>query len=212
MSVQEYRPIELMGDKNITEFEFNDFIGLWQGFVPKSFCEELINYFEKTFENNSNSTESVEFVKGEHQYTSSMNRKDLSMMLNYANPILSYQVNQFLKACVLHYVEEYSQLRAVGLLSTDLKLQKTSPGGGYHMWHYENAHAAFSQRELAWMIYLNDVPEGEGETEFMYQKRRINPSKGTVVIWPAGMTHVHKGNTVFTTDKYILTGWYIKTE
>ena len=61
------------------------------------------------------------------------------------------------------------------------------------------------------MIYLNDVPDGEGETEFLYQRRRIKPTKGTVVIFPAGYTHVHKGNTMFTTDKYILTGWYIKT-
>ena len=51
---------------------------------------------------------------------------------------------------------------------------------------------------------------GEGETEFLYQRKRFQPKKGTVVIWPAGMTHVHKGNTVLTTDKYILTGWYIK--
>lgn len=67
-----------------------------------------------------------------------------------------------------------------------------------------------AMRELTWMIYLNDMPDGDGETEFLYQRRRIKPTAGTVVIWPAGYTHVHKGNTVFSQDKYILTGWYIK--
>jgi hypothetical protein len=60
------------------------------------------------------------------------------------------------------------------------------------------------------MIYLNDMPDGEAETEFFHQRRRIKPTAGTVVIWPAGFTHTHKGNTVLTQDKYILTGWYIK--
>lgn len=208
MAIQEYRPLELMKDPKMTKFEFNDFIGVWDGFVPKPFCDKIINYFDDVLENNSNG---VDVVKGEEQYVSSMNRKDISMMLNYADPNLSYQVNQFLKSCVLHYVDEYSQLKQIGLLSTDLKIQKTSSGGGYHLWHYENAAASHSQRELTWMIYLNDVPDGEGETEFLYQKRRIKPTRGTVVIWPAGMTHVHKGNTVYTVDKYIMTGWYIKT-
>ena len=211
MSIQEYRPLELMKNEKITKFEFNDFIGVWEGFVPKPFCEKIVSYFDNVLENNSNGTDAVEFAKGEEQYVSSMNRKDISMMLNYADATLSYQTNQFLKSCLMHYIDEYSQLKPVGLLSTDLKIQKTSPGGGYHMWHYENAAASHAQRELTWMVYLNDIPDGEGETEFLYQRRRIKPTMGTVVIWPAGMTHVHKGNTVFTTDKYIMTGWYIKT-
>ena len=61
------------------------------------------------------------------------------------------------------------------------------------------------------MIYLNDITGG-GETEFLYQKRRIVPTVGTVVMWPAAYTHVHRGNTVLTEqDKYIVTGWYQKT-
>lgn len=69
-----------------------------------------------------------------------------------------------------------------------------------------------STRELVWMIYLNDMPEGEGETEFLYQKRRINPKAGRVVIFPAGLTHVHRGLTVYTQNKYILTGWFNKVQ
>ena len=61
------------------------------------------------------------------------------------------------------------------------------------------------------MIYLNDIEEG-GETEYQYQLRRIKPTTGTVVMFPAGMTHVHKGNLVMGQEnKYIVTGWYIKS-
>jgi hypothetical protein len=217
MTIQPYRPLELMRNDAFTKSSFDDFIGVWEDFVPTSFCEELIQYFEDTRSLNSSiapgdlESDYQEFVRGEDQYQGALHRKDVSMLLNYHQQELSYKVHQFLTSCVLHYIVEYDQLRKVPMFSTDIKFQKTSPGGGYHLWHYENSAASHAQRELTWMIYLNDIPDGEGETEFLYQRRRIKPKQGTVVIWPAGMTHVHKGNTVLTTDKYILTGWYIKS-
>ena len=57
------------------------------------------------------------------------------------------------------------------------------------------------------MVYLNDVKEG-GETEFQYQKLRVKPKRGTVLIWPGGFTHLHRGNPPLSGDKYIATGWY----
>lgn len=215
MTIQPYRPLELMKDK-MTKSSFNDFIGVWDDFVPASFCDELIEYFEDTYAMNSSTilgdsdNTKANFVKGEDMYNGSLNRKDLSMLLNYHDQELAYKVHQFLTSCALHYISEYNQLRNISMISSDIKFQKTSPEGGYHLWHYENGSAHHAARELTWIIYLNDIPMGEGETEFLYQRKRFQPKKGTVVIWPAGMTHVHKGNTVLTTDKYILTGWYIK--
>jgi len=222
MAVQPYRPLELMEDPRITKCEFTDFIGVWENFVPPSFCEKLIQYFDDVYNNKgcfiSSSDETLQgireddIMRSSDAYGGSMNRKDYALLLNYSEQSYCYQINQFLKSCALHYREVYSQLKQVNLVSTDIKMQKTPPGGGYHLWHYENGNVDHAMRELTWMIYLNTLPDGEGETEFMYQKRRIKPTAGTVVIWPAGYTHVHKGNTVFTQDKYILTGWYIKNK
>ena len=39
------------------------------------------------------------------------------------------------------------------------------PCQGYHLWHCERNAMQFVLRELVWTIYLNDMPEGEGETE-----------------------------------------------
>ena len=221
-TVQPYRPVELMRDEKITDFEFEDFIGVWKNFVPKSFCQELIDFFDVNFSRNGCaieplSDETIDEVqqdpqihRSEDYYGGSLNRKDYAFLINYANHDLTHKVNQFLKSCALHYVNNYPQLKHAGLISTDIKMQKTPPGGGYHLWHYENSNMSHAMRELTWMIYLNDMPDGDGETEFLYQRRRIKPTAGTVVIWPAGYTHVHKGNTVFSQDEYILTGWYIK--
>lgn len=216
----DYRPIELMRDPKITQFEFDDFIGVWKNFVPKSVCQEVIAHTEQAINLGSNiRSSSTEYMDdGESVYNSGefyggeLNRLDYSYLLSYTNRKLCTDVNSCLSSCAKHYVDKYQTLKTVEMVSTDIKVQKTPPGGGYHLWHYEDACLAHSARELVWMIYLNDIPEGEGETEFLYQRRRIQPTAGTVVIWPAGYTHTHKGNTVLTTDKYILTGWYIKSK
>ena len=72
--------------------------------------------------------------------------------------------------------------------------------------HAEAACKSSSCRVVNYMVYLNDVEEG-GETEWLYQKRKIKPEKGTVVIWPGSFTHLHRGNPPMS-DKYIATGWY----
>ena len=46
----------------------------------------------------------------------------------------------------------------------------------------------------------------QGETEFLYQKQRIKPVEGRVVIFPGSFTHLHRGNPPLNI-KYIATGW-----
>jgi len=212
-----YRPLELMMNSTMTKSSFDDFIGVWDNFVPAPFCDQLVEYGNSHLDEVSAHTVhggsdfDANIMDGATMYSGNLHRDDKSFLLNYASDKWSAQVNQFLKSCAIHYVHKYSQIKNVGLSSTDIKFQRTEPGGGYHLWHYENASFGFSHRELTWMIYLNDVEDG-GETEFMYQKRRIKPTKGTVVIFPACMTHVHKGNLLLgDNNKYIVTGWYIKT-
>ena len=206
MALQPIKPLELMKNEELTKFEFNDFIGVWENFVPRYLCEKVINEFEKL-----SSTSSIVMMSGEQQFKQSkLGRDDRSLLLNAADVEVATSINQYLQACSLHYIDRYSQLKSLKLFSSDIKMQKTEPEGGYHVWHYESQSYHHCNRELVWAIYLNDLPEGEGETEFLHQRRRIRPTQGTVVIWPAGMTHVLKGNTVFTQDKYILTGWYLQ--
>ena len=61
---------------------------------------------------------------------------------------------------------------------------------------------------LLFQFYLNDVEEG-GETEFLYQGRKVEARKGRLIIAPAGFTHTHKGHVPASGDKYIATSWIL---
>ncbi len=94
-----------------------------------------------------------------------------------------------------------------------VNLQKYLQGsGGYHHWHSEiypqNAGCETLHRVLLWQFYLNDVEDG-GETEFLYQNRKVEARKGRLVIAPAGFTHTHKGHVARSSDKYIATSWIL---
>lgn len=197
-------------DPSIISGKFEDFIGTWQNFVTAEFCDEIIEEFEKKINNMVGSSDRI--MDGLEQFGDKANlgRKDTSILLEDFLPNIVSHVGQYLQSCFLQYCHNYGQLKEVPMISANFKMQKTPPGGGYHVWHYESGSFPTANRELAWMIYLNDLPDNEGETEFLYQKRRINPTKGTVVIWPAGLTHVHRGLTVYTHDKYVITGWFTK--
>ena len=92
---------------------------------------------------------------------------------------------------------------------TDLKIQKTLPTEGYHVWHIEHGKGyANEPRAFVFSIYLNDVEEG-GETEFLHFSKRVQPKAGRIVIWPAGFPYLHRGNPPLSGEKYILTSWML---
>ena len=84
--------------------------------------------------------------------------------------------------------------------------------GGYPYWHCElyprDASAETLHRTLLWTVYLNDGFD-EGETEFLYQRRRIAPRTGSLLVAPTAFTHTHRGNMPRGADKYIATSWVL---
>lgn len=94
------------------------------------------------------------------------------------------------------------------LVSPGWKFQRSEDGGGFHRWHYEQGSGVETRSRFAvWMLYLNTVETG-GKTEFKYQDLAVKPEAGTMVIWPATYTHVHRANPDLVGKKYIATGWF----
>ena len=174
------------------KMEFQDFIGIFDNALDPRFCDFLVDYMDKT-----------EFVDFKRNFG---HVKDKQICLDGFSPSECKQLMEFVNNCLFHYLNEYTYLGNFSYVSSLCLLQKTEPTQGYHLFHAENVNWNLSSRTMAWMVYLNDVEEG-GETEFLYQKLKVKPAKGTVLIWPGGYTHLHRGNPPMS-DKYIATGWY----
>jgi hypothetical protein len=85
------------------------------------------------------------------------------------------------------------------------QIQWYRPGEGFYAYHIDGAHA-HCHRALVFSTYLNDVDEGGG-TEFFHQRLVVSAVKGKTAIFPAGLTHLHRGVVSRTREKYLLTGW-----
>ena len=143
--------------------------------------------------------------------------KDTKDSIDVAGKDIPYYYD-YLKVCIEKYKQTYIFSDKDQYYYDVLEcpnIQYYPPGGGFKIWHYENTwqrdvnnpnDLTMAKRHLVFMTYLNDVTD-EGETEFFYQKRIIQPRKGLTLIWPASWTHTHKGVPSLTQEKYIITGW-----
>jgi hypothetical protein len=190
--------------------KYCDFIGMYQDVFPDGFCHHMISEFERLL--SSGFCGNRQSSEGARKYA----KEDYFSFLNMRNHVMNdfndiSVVDIFmngLQNCFDEYTSEYDILKDLNLKCTSLKMQKTDPGAGYHVWHSEQGNGHDSARCLVYSAYLNDI-DNAGETEFLYQKLRVPPKENTMIIWPAGFTHTHRGNVVHgNKSKYIVTGWF----
>ena len=187
-----------------------DFIGVYDGYIPDQACDEAIELFNKY----------QEFNKVFSRFTSEGATQDFKndKQLFCTGDVLTdqeFNVNKLkllminFDTALKHYYTETNvkKYTAEDIITDHVKIQKTIPAQGYHVWHVEHAaERDMAKRVLVYSIYLNTVEDG-GETEFLYQSQRVKPVKGRIVIWPAGFPYVHRGNPPLSGEKYIVTSW-----
>lgn len=193
--------------------QYCDFIGMYQNVFDDPYtCDKIIDIFERYFQegmyigNRRQSEGAPSHYKSDKFAFLNASTFDLE----YENDDLKPVVYDVLQKCLDDYQEEYSILKDHEMFGRWIKMQRTDPGEAYHIWHFENGdNVELASRVIAWAIFLNDLDDDDGgETEFLYQRRRVKPKKNTAIIWPAAFTHTHRGNTVLgNKSKYILTGW-----
>jgi hypothetical protein len=187
-----------------------DFIGVYDGYIPDEACDqgiELFNKyqeFNKVFSRFSTEGATQDFKNDKQLFCTADVLTDQEFNVN---KLKSLMVNFDL--ALRHYYTETNvkKYTAEDIITDQVKIQKTIPAQGYHMWHVEHGPGRENEKRiLVYSIYLNTVEEG-GETEFLYQSQRVKPVKGRIVIWPAGFPYVHRGNPPLSGEKYILTSW-----
>jgi hypothetical protein len=196
-----------MNEKTVN---ITNFIGIYDNYITKEDCNKAIQLYEN--QNKFNQTinriafENASVLqKQDQQFFAANNNIDVwweslkPMMLNFD---LAWN----------HYVKNVGAKEAydgIPFHFTSLKIQKTLPTEGYHVWHIEHGKGFDNEpRAFVFSIYLNDVEEG-GETEFLHFSKRVKPKTGRIVIWPAAFPYLHRGNTPLSGEKYILTSWML---
>lgn len=192
--------------------EYKQFVGFYRNVFPQGYCQHLINDFEQGVNISAGSNRQLSEAALKHMKDDYQLRLDIqshwSSFFKNENP-----VNIFfdgLQKCFNDYVENFSTLKITNLNASEMKMQRTSPGGGYHVFHFENDGSKNKGRALVYILYLNTLlPEECGETEFLYQQLRVRPEENMLIIWPADFTHSHRGNVLHGINKkYIVTGWF----
>lgn len=195
------------------KIEHKDFIAFYRDLYPSGYCEHLIKEFNRLEEsgvgsNRQRSENASRHIKDDYQIGINLRNHNLEAFedLDACNMFFDG-----LQRCYEEYSSTYSVLRESGSIrGSIMKMQRTGPGGGYHIWHGEQGAGAQANRVLTYMLYLNSFEDGEGgETEFLYQRTRVKPEGNLMLVWPAAYTHAHRGNPVLADKhKYIVTGWF----
>ena len=186
----------------------DNFIGVYDNYITKTECDKAIKLYEDQDKFN-NTVNRIGF-----EQSSILQKQDQQFFAGSHNIDIYWQT---LKPMMLnfdmafkHYTENTGAQQAYDggpFHFTTLKIQKTLPTEGYHVWHIEHGKGFDNEpRAFVYSIYLNDVKEG-GETEFLHFSKRIKPKTGRIVIWPAAFPYVHRGNPPLSGKKYILTSW-----
>lgn len=192
--------------------EYNGFIGIYNNVYPEGYCQHLINEFDRLEKDSAGSNRWQSDGSPETQ------KNDYHIFFDFR----SQSTNDFegkrivpmffdgLQICYNEYARKFSSLEHGKIRANVMKMQRTFPGGGYHVWHAEQNNNEQASRVLVYMLYLNTLePHQAGETEFLYQQQRYRPTENQMILWPAAFTHTHRGNTVFgEASKYVVTGWF----
>lgn len=191
--------------------ELKNHIGIYDGYIPDIECDKAIAYYEKLNSLNRAydrlQSENAD-ITVKNDKSVNLGEEEVDIWFEEFKPLL-FNFDTALR----HYQNSTGILSAYGGIDgfkyTLIKIQKTLPTQGYHVWHLEHgSRQDSSKRALVFTIYLNDIDEG-GETEFLHHSIRVKPVKGRCVIWPASFPYVHRGNPPLQGEKYIMTSWLL---
>ena len=192
----------------------NNFIGTFPYAASKEYCESIIERFEFVNETQSEGRGRI-WTRDEFEGVPKVFKDDSTYQLGSDGEVtlgidlpLMKNLTDIVWSCYDIYAKEYGVLSRLmhHKISPYVRVQKTEPGQGYHIWHTDNSSIFTSRRVIVVSLYLNTIKEG-GETEFLYQGIRVPPVEGTLVLFPAGWTHPHRGNPPLKETKYIVTTW-----
>jgi len=181
----------------------NTFIEIYDDLLPHNLCDEAIGVVENHIDVG---------IAHNGRNASKGSRRDFQVYLNTQAPRVAQAIYPYIQTAFDQYASKYPSIDFFSLNAHEIKVQKIEPQGGFYNWHCEQGFPhQQAVRYLTFMAYLNDTEEDDGTTEFIEYGIKVQPKKGRVLLFPAGFTHTHRGNPVYKSSKYIITGWFLIT-
>ena len=190
---------------------YKDFLYMDDNALDKNLCKEIVKYTSDhgVLNNNSFSTNQNQSLS-ERTYF----KDDTSFVIHTFMLIEDYWKNvyEIINDGYNKYLSKWSGVvkEREQAYCPIMKYHVVHQYQGYHAWHYEWMGNQYPSNDivLAWHISLTSH-KNEGELEFKYYDKRIEPEAGRLLIWPAGFTHTHRGNCIRSdTQKHYMTGWW----
>ena len=131
--------------------KIKDYIGTFDNFLNSKICNNLIKIFEKN-------KDSLAYSRKTSEGTAEVMKKDLAVSFNKYNtwhPELEDVCNALRETLDIyeHETSFCSFTNIKDLHFTNIKLQKTSPSEGYHIWHVEQNYVQNDDsRALVWTL------------------------------------------------------------
>ena len=193
-----------------------DFMAVFPNAASKEYCNTVIKWFEhnnkagaggqkNTISRQDNESGTLKIEKDSEQFF-------FENVENMYVPRTLFLMEEFANIVWKSY-KKFMDVYGAGMncmgthkISPSVKIQRYEPTQGYHTWHADVTHTLNSRRILVCLLYLNTVKKG-GETEFLYQKQRVPAVQGSLVMFPATWTHLHRGNPPLIGNKYVINTW-----
>ena len=188
---------------SIVEVKENSFIFEQKNALPADLCDEMIRRFEESTDDQYQGR----IGQTANQDSSIKKTTDLVVSGKPHWEDIDQALFKSLAIAVKEFREEFPYFKGP-FKDMGYGIQRYNPGEYYH-WHIDGGSHDFSMRQLVALWYLNDVPGPGGETEFLFQKVKIKPEKGKLVLFPPFWTHEHRAATVNEGIKYIATTWVV---
>ncbi len=182
----------------------NNFIYEYENAASHDLCDSIVSLIEPCIDNIITSSEAstkTQFVNNTAFNITALSYKyaTLEKVQSTVDELISYTTEKYVYDNILlrKYVDT---LKYINDFPRDLVYRFYDEGDSYD-WHVDEA--AEVHLTLSAIIYLNDDFEG-GSTLFLSDRVKVDPKKGSILVFPCDFRTIHKGTKVRSGTKKII--------
>jgi len=175
----------------------------FKGLLSPDLCRKIIDRFEH--DGHKHPGYGLD-AKGDLKISPNKVSTELSILPKGDWQTVHEEIHACVGGAIQAIVSKFPPLQVAPLGMSDYKIKRYTKKEGHFKWHFDALGPGAWHRQMALVLYLNDVKIG-GETAFHFQNLTIEPRAGDALFFPPFWTNFHCGFTPESEDKYIITSF-----